>query len=91
MAGSDLTAAELTEAFEYLDGLRASGHTNMWGAGNYIVRDLAWPGAEASAALGLWMTTFDSELSVAQRVAIAIEAQARARKGIAHPSSGAPS
>jgi len=69
-----LTADELTEAFEYLDQLRASGRTNMWNASAYIVRELCWPPHEASEATVLWIRTYSRDVPVAQRVAQGIEA-----------------
>ena len=60
-----LVAAEQTvdEAFEYLDRLRESGATNMFGAGPYVARflGLGSKGAEQKLAREIltgWMETF---------------------------------
>lgn len=51
--------AELTqEVFEYLDELRESGITNMFGAGQYIQEEFDFERKEASAFLVKWMETF---------------------------------
>lgn len=68
-----LTDEELTEAFEYLDELRSSGDTNMFGARAYIVHDLDWPKHEAGIALKAWMHTFDKVSTVQMRVSKAQE------------------
>ena len=44
--------------FVYLDNLRESGATNMWGAGNYLVRDFDLDSRAANKILGEWMETF---------------------------------
>lgn len=63
---------ELAEVFQYLDNLRESGVTNMFGATPYIQnefdimdRDLAYD------VLDGWMNTFDSESNVFSRAEIA--------------------
>jgi hypothetical protein len=64
---SELSEAELTEAFEYFDALRKSGATNMFAAAPYLVADKVWPASEARQALTLWMATFN-DAPVAERV-----------------------
>jgi hypothetical protein len=63
----NLTRDELFEAFEYLDDLRESGVTNMFGSSSFIVDDLGWSRNEAREAVCLWMLTF-SDSSVSDRV-----------------------
>ena len=46
------------KAFRYLNGLRNSGVTNMFGATPYIIRDLGLTKPEATKMLSLWMTNF---------------------------------
>jgi hypothetical protein len=46
------------EVFEYLDDLRESGETNMWGAGPYLQEQFAMTKSEAGAAHTEWMRTF---------------------------------
>ena len=47
-----------TEVFEYLDALRASGETNMFGATPYLVEQFGFDRTEAQRWLVEWMTTF---------------------------------
>jgi hypothetical protein len=47
------------EANRYLDGLRESGATNMFGAGPYLQREFGCTAAEAKHLLAEWMRTFD--------------------------------
>lgn len=42
----------------YLDRLRASGKTNMFGACPYLIRRFGFTEDEASKVLGYWMKTF---------------------------------
>lgn len=46
------------ELLEYLDELRISGVTNMFGAGAYLREEFALSRNEANIALAYWMTTF---------------------------------
>ena len=49
----------VTEArLKYLDELRESGVTNMFGAGAYLERRFKIDRKEASAVLAYWMKTF---------------------------------
>lgn len=52
---------ELAEAFRYLDRLRESGVTNMYGARPYLIRDLGRSADQASDELSLWMKTFSRD------------------------------
>lgn len=63
-----LSEQQLTEGFEYLDDLRESGRTNMWGAGAYVEMELGYNSTEANDLTGLWMDTFDGESTVDERV-----------------------
>ena len=66
------TVEELADHFDYLDELRDSGETNMWGAGAYLQREQGLDRKEASSVLGMWMETFsDEEPSVRAAKAIA--------------------
>ena len=42
----------------FLDELRESGGTNMFGAGEYVRREFSLPAEDASTILGYWMETF---------------------------------
>jgi hypothetical protein len=46
------------EHLEYLDMLRQSGATNMFGAGPYLVREFSVTRNNASIILTYWMRTF---------------------------------
>lgn len=46
------------DMLEYLDKLRTSGVTNMFGARPYIAGAFGLSSAEASAVLTYWMRTF---------------------------------
>lgn len=71
-AATELGAETLTEAFEYLDDLRQSGETNMYGAPAYVERDLLLGRREASSVTKFWMDTFSLDESVERRVAKAL-------------------
>jgi len=45
--------------FEYLDDLRASGETNMYGAAPYLQDEFGLDRREARAVLQRWMQTFE--------------------------------
>ena len=54
------------EEFEYLDMLRESGETNMWGASTYLKSEFGMDGKSARSILGLWMDTFEERHEGAQ-------------------------
>lgn len=45
----------------YLEKLRRSGETNMFGATPYLMKEFDLPYAEAVKILVLWMSTYNSE------------------------------
>jgi hypothetical protein len=47
-----------SEIFEYLDALRESGFTNMFGATPYLMEEFGFDKREASQWLTEWMQTF---------------------------------
>mgnify|MGYP003298699703 CR=1 FL=1 len=47
------------EYFEYLDALRESGITNMYGAGPYLQAEFGLEQREAREILIAWMETFE--------------------------------
>lgn len=57
--------------FVYLDELRESGETNMFGAPSYIVSMFGVTRKEAMDATYAWMRTFDETKTVEERVALA--------------------
>ena len=54
----DETGNSLQELLVYLDELRESGVTNMYGAGTYLRDDYGLTRRLASDVLGYWMRTF---------------------------------
>lgn len=58
------------EQFEYLDCLRESGATNMFGAASWLqdAFDISKP--EARSVLRDWMATFDRDVPAAERAAL---------------------
>lgn len=46
------------EVFAFLDELRESGITNMFGAGQYVEEMFSLESKEARTLLGKWMQTF---------------------------------
>jgi hypothetical protein len=58
MATDNFTPTATTEHLEYLDALRDSGATNMFGAAPYLQEEFALSKAEARSILGEWMRTF---------------------------------
>ena len=44
--------------FEYLDELRESGETNMYGAGSYLADEFCLGPRKARGVLSEWMRTF---------------------------------
>lgn len=48
--------------YEYLDGLRESGVTNMFGASPYVQKEFGVSGKEAGAILSDWMKTFSQRM-----------------------------
>lgn len=66
---------ELVEYFDYLDDLRESGATNMFGAGSFLEEDHGLTRKEASAVLSAWMKTFDGSSKSDERVDAALAAE----------------
>ena len=54
----DADKAFENEVFEYLDALRESGVTNMFGAGSYICDEFDVSKKDARFLLAKWMSTF---------------------------------
>ena len=49
------------EVFKFLNALRESGVTNMYGAGPYIQREFGMKGKQALDYLSLWMSNFQQD------------------------------
>ena len=64
------------EHFLFLDNLRESGVTNMWGAGPYLQDEFNLEEREASPILFAWMKTFSRALTPEERIAkVVVEAR----------------
>jgi len=57
-AGDCVTDETTPEYFEYLDALRESGATNMFGAGAFLQTNFGLGRQEAGKVLSNWMKTF---------------------------------
>ena len=54
----DPTTEQDEEVFMYLDGLRESGATNMFGAGSYVQEEFGVDKREAKRLVVAWMKGF---------------------------------
>lgn len=75
--------------FTYLDTLRASGATNMYGAPDYVVRHFRISREEAVNFWGCWRDTFSHDIPVKDR-AKAAEAGGMKTAFKAQPVRGRP-
>jgi hypothetical protein len=57
-----------TEMFDFLDELRESGATNMFGSSPYIMEAFGVGRDEASHVVGRWMKTFSRDVPPSERV-----------------------
>ncbi len=57
----------VTKYFSYLDDLRESGITNMYGACPYLARAMHLKNNEANKILQVWMRSFSHEKTAAER------------------------
>jgi hypothetical protein len=62
----------LTLYFEYLDDLRESGRTNMFGAYVYLMREFSMSKEEALKVTSSWQDTFSDVLPAEDRVDMAM-------------------
>jgi hypothetical protein len=51
----------MTDVYKYLDNLRDSGATNMYGAGQYLQEEFGMDKYEAREVLANWMRTKQEE------------------------------
>lgn len=56
-----LTTSIEKDTLEFLNGLRDSGVTNMYGATDYIIDEFDVSRKEAAQMLSLWMKNFNKE------------------------------
>lgn len=64
---------ELAECFQYLDDLRESGETNMFGSSKYLEQDFGLSKKEATKIAVMWMTSFDGKKSLSERIQLALQ------------------
>ena len=57
----EMDGEEIEEYFNYLDTLRESGATNMWGARPFLQKEFDLDGKVAGKILSAWMHTFDGK------------------------------
>lgn len=67
-----ITREQLETYFQYLDNLRESGVTNMYGGGPYLQDEYSLKRDSAVDILTSWMKTFDEALSVSVRADAAL-------------------
>ena len=65
--------SELEEAFVYLDGLRESGATNMFGAAPWLQSEFGWEKTKSREILQMWMKSFDESLEMDERIEKALK------------------
>jgi hypothetical protein len=58
---------QFVEAFEFLDELRESGQTNMFGASANVMNELGHDRTTARNLVSAWMKSYDGETSVEDR------------------------
>jgi len=56
--GGEKSVVEKEDVFQYLDVLRESGVTNMFGATSFLQEEFSLPKSEAQKLLGEWMKTY---------------------------------
>jgi hypothetical protein len=66
---NDKPYSDYASYFRYLDTLRESGVTNMFGAAPYLEAEFGLPQGEARGILSKWMSTFDGESTPEERAA----------------------
>ena len=69
------TRDELAEFFDYLDDLRSSGVTNMFGAGSYLADEFEMETDEARSVLSAWMKSFERDKLPSERAREVLEAE----------------
>jgi len=72
MALADFAEKELSRYFRFLDDLRGSGETNMFGAGPFIQSEFGLTRSDAREVVMEWMRTFDPDVTPAIRAKGAI-------------------
>lgn len=62
-----MTTQQITECFQFLDALRESGTVNMMSGGTMLQQVFGMEAKDARKVFGDWMTTFDPDISAADR------------------------
>lgn len=62
-----MTLERITKCFTYLDNLRESGKTNMYGARPYLEKSMRLESGEAGEVLVKWMRTFAIDKTAKER------------------------
>ena len=65
--------AEIVDFFYFLDDLRESGETNMWGAGAYVEAEYGLERPDARDITLAWMHTFSHDSTPEDRAAEALK------------------
>jgi len=64
----EFTKDELADMFQFLDDLRSSGVTNMFGAAPHVQRQYGLSDDLAKKVATAWMQTFSTKTDLTQRV-----------------------
>jgi hypothetical protein len=70
----DYSADELIAMFEYLDELRESGATNMFGAGPYLASEFSMSRDNSHVVLKAWMNSYSDSLPADDRALNVLDA-----------------
>lgn len=68
VAAKTFSAKRWAQFFDFLDELRESGVTNMFGSAPYVMEAFSLGRDDASHVVGRWMKTFDREIPPTERV-----------------------
>lgn len=68
---ADVHPQDLAEMFSFLDDLRESGATNMFGARPFLIEEYPEHRRIAASVLSAWMGTFSRSKSAEERAAVA--------------------
>lgn len=64
---TELTKSEASEFFTFVDELRQSGETNMFGVAPYLEASFTLSRADTKTVLTAWMQTFQREQAAEER------------------------
>ena len=69
-----MNLTRMTKCFSYLDNLRVSGITNMYGARPYLAKAMRLSDDDARIVLHDWLRTFSRDKTAAERAASVVKA-----------------